>query len=446
MGHQTAKSYRNLQQRLDDQAQGAPESSTLYRLLEVLFTEEEAGLVAQLPFRFFTARDAARRWGAKVVEAKATLDELADKGILLDALRGHEQAYVLAPTMAGFFEFSLMRLDGRFDKKVLSELFYQYVNSEDAFIQQIFGLQVPIDRVFVQERGIPAGDAHLVLNYERASQVVRTASAISVGVCYCRHKLGHLGKACRAPLDVCLTFNSTAESLIRHKIVKEISVAEAEAIVERCIKRGLVQIGDNIQQNVNWICNCCGCCCEAILAYKRLGFTSSIHSSYVVEHGDGNCDDCTACAKTCPTDAIAARKDGDRRVTLLRDRCFGCGVCLRYCKTSSLRLVRRDETSYVPVDTFERVVVNAIDTGKLQNYLFDNTALWTHNALRRLLGVLLALPPVKRAMANRQLQSRFVKALSFTRYHAHFDDLYDEGRTVSYRQGDNARERGPQRP
>ncbi|MBW2454749.1 MAG: hypothetical protein JRI68_09565 [Deltaproteobacteria bacterium] len=199
MGHQTAKSYRNLQKRLNDHAQGAPESSTLYRLLEVLFTEEEAGLVAQLPFRFFTARDAARRWGTEVGEATGILDELADKGILLDIARRAGQAYVLAPTMAGFFEFSLMRLDGRFDKKVLAELYYQYINGEDAFVQQVFGLTVPIDRVFVQERAIPANEAHLVLNHERASQVVRTASAISVGTCYCRHKMEHVGKACKAP-------------------------------------------------------------------------------------------------------------------------------------------------------------------------------------------------------------------------------------------------------
>jgi len=184
---------------------------------------------------------------------------------------------------------------------------------------------------------------------------------------------------------------------------------------------------------VSWICNCCGCCCEAILAYKRLGFTSSIHSNYLVDHGEGNCDDCTACVKTCPTDAIVARTEGDRRVTLLRDRCIGCGVCVRYCKTSSLRLVRREETNYVPVDSFERHVVNAIDSGKLQNYLFDNSTLWTHQALRRLLGIVLSLPPLKRTLANRQLQSRFVRALSLTPYYRLFDDLYNEGRKVSYR-------------
>ena len=49
MGHVTAKSYLDLQKRLDDSAQGAPASESLYQILEVLFTEEEARLTSVLP-------------------------------------------------------------------------------------------------------------------------------------------------------------------------------------------------------------------------------------------------------------------------------------------------------------------------------------------------------------------------------------------------------------
>ena len=427
MGHQTSKSYQKLQERLNRHAQGAPESSTLFRILELLFTEEEAELVSRLPFRFFTVQEAAARFGGEVEATAAMLDELADKGILLDLLQAGKRFYVLAPTMAGFFEFSLMRLDGRFNKKVLAELFHQYINQEEDFVRQIFGLQLPIDRVFVQEEVLSDRDAAVILDYERATQVVASASAISVGICYCRHKMQHVGKACKAPEEVCLTFNNSAESLIRHGIAREISKGEALAILARCVKRGLVQIGDNVKENVSWICNCCGCCCEAILAYKRLGYTASIHSSYVVAHADGECTACGNCALRCPVEAIAPRGEHDTQVHLNLERCFGCGVCVRACKTSSLTLRRRSETNYVPVDSFERVVVNAIESGKVQNYLFDNEALWTHTALRRLLGVLLALPPVKQAMANRQLQSRFIRALTQTRFYQGFAELYEQG-------------------
>lgn len=433
MGHQTSKSFASLQRRLDSHAQGAPSSTALFQLLELLFTEEEANLVAQLPVRFFAPREAAARWRVTEGQARATLDQLADKGILLDMVRGQTQAFILAPTMAGFFEFSLMRLDGRFDKRVLAELFYQYINQEHEFVDQVFGLSVPIDRVFVQEGALQAEDASTILDHERASQLLRSASAISVGQCYCRHKMGHLGRSCKAPSEVCLTLNGTAESLIRHGVARQITADQALAILDRCVKRGLVQIGDNVQRGVNWICNCCCCCCEAILAYKRLGFRSRIHSNYVVDHHQGECTDCGACVLRCPVDAISAGPGPGHRVSLEQERCFGCGVCVRACQAGCLRLARREQPNFVPQDSFERQVINAIEAGKLQNYIFDNQSLWTHNALRRLVGAVTALPPVRRALASRQLQSRFVQALTHTRFYTLFDALYNEGREVSYR-------------
>ncbi len=39
--------------------------------------------------------------------------------------------------MAGFFEFSLMRLRGDLDQKVLSELYYQYITVEEDFIKAL---------------------------------------------------------------------------------------------------------------------------------------------------------------------------------------------------------------------------------------------------------------------------------------------------------------------
>jgi len=40
--------------------------------------------------------------------------------------------------MAGFFEFSMMRVRGDIEQKVLSELFYEYLNVEEDFIRELF--------------------------------------------------------------------------------------------------------------------------------------------------------------------------------------------------------------------------------------------------------------------------------------------------------------------
>lgn len=42
----------------------------------------------------------------------------------------------------------------------------------------------------------------------------------------CRHKMEHVGKACDAPQDICMTFNSSAASLIKNGFAREIDAAE----------------------------------------------------------------------------------------------------------------------------------------------------------------------------------------------------------------------------
>ncbi|MFZ0242290.1 MAG: hypothetical protein WAL90_11655 [Desulfobacterales bacterium] len=65
-----------------------------------------------------------------------------------------------------------------------------------------------------------------------------------------------------------------------------------------------------------------------------------------------------------------------------------------------------------PVDTAYRVVLMAVERGVLQNLIFDNQALLRHQVLAVILGCILKLPPLKQALASRQLQSVFIDALT----------------------------------
>ena len=40
--------------------------------------------------------------------------------------------------MAGFFEFSMMRVGNGYDQKLLAELFHQYLNVEEDFVRDLF--------------------------------------------------------------------------------------------------------------------------------------------------------------------------------------------------------------------------------------------------------------------------------------------------------------------
>ena len=213
MAHQTIKTnYDLLIARLNRFPQGAPPAEVLYAILKMLFSEREAGLVSLLPIKPFTVGKAARVWQMEEKEAQKVLDELAGRAILVDIVgpRG-DQTYVLPPPMAGFFEFSLMRLRGDINQKVLSELFYQYINVEEEFIKSLFTHgETQLGRVFVQEAALSVENSLHVLDYERASEIIRSASSRGIGVCYCRHKMMHMDRACAAPMDICMTFNNSA--------------------------------------------------------------------------------------------------------------------------------------------------------------------------------------------------------------------------------------------
>jgi hypothetical protein len=61
MAHHTLKSgYPQLVDLLNRFPQGAPTSEALYKILAMLFSEREAGLVALLPIKPFTAEQASR--------------------------------------------------------------------------------------------------------------------------------------------------------------------------------------------------------------------------------------------------------------------------------------------------------------------------------------------------------------------------------------------------
>ena len=429
MGHITSKSYFDLQNRLNDSVQGAPASESLYNILEVLFTEEEAKLASVLPLKMFTVREAAKRWSKNESEAEKILDGLADKAILIDSEKDGTKIYCMAPTMAGFFEFSIMRTDGRFDRKILSELFYQYINTEEDFVREVLGIKPAIARVFVHESAVKAEDQKIILDYERASQVIKSATCIGVGTCYCRHKMEHTGKACDAPQEVCLTFNGCAESLVRHGVAKKISTDEALEILDRVIALGLVQIGDNIQEGVSFICNCCGCCCEAIIACKRLGCYDDFRSNFYATNFSEKCSGCGVCVKRCPFEAIEVKEDsaGKRVAAVDLTKCVGCGVCTRFCPTKSLTLERHHELADTPRNTIERVVLEAVNNNKLQNYIFDNYTLWTNRYLRKVLGAILSLPSAKRILASQQLRSRFFDSVNKNKTVDSYNKLYTAG-------------------
>lgn len=426
MSHANLKnSYLRLTERLNKFPQGAPPSDLLFKIFKILFDEREAALLTLLPLRPFSAERAGRAWKMKLPEARSVLNSLASRGILLDMEDGGKQKYVLPPPMAGFFEFSLMRVRSDIDQKLLSELFYQYINVEEDFIKGLFvNGETQMGRMLVYEPVLASQNALHVLDYERASQVIRTASHIGIADCYCRHKMSHLGRACKAPLNICMTFNDVASSLIKHKIVRPVDAAECLELLDKAYESKLVQFGENVREKLNFICNCCKCCCEAMIAARRFGILRPVHTTNLEARVDEEmCVGCGKCANTCPVNSIEllnfenkGKEDQQRdrakpRARVTEELCLGCGLCATVCARKAMIMHRRQQKVITPINSVHKTVVMAIEREKLQNLIFDNQALYSHRAMAAILGVILRLPPIKQALASRQLKSVYLDAL-----------------------------------
>jgi ferredoxin len=420
MSHTTLKSgYTELVERLNRFPQGAPPSDTLYKILQILFSEKEAELVALLPIKPFTAEKASQVWKMDLATTQNVLDGLASRAILVDVERDGNMVYTLPPPMAGFFEFSMMRLRGDVDQKVLGELFYQYMNVEEEFIRALFvNGETQLGRVFVNEPALSVDNALHVLDYERASQVMQTATHRGIGVCYCRHKMQHVGRACDAPMDICMTFNTTAESLTKHGYARLVDVKEGMDLLQQAYENNLVQFGENVREGVNFICNCCGCCCEALIAARKFGILNPVHTTNFLPIIDQEqCNGCGKCVTACPVEAMTLVSANDphhpnrKKARLNEEICLGCGICVRTCPKSGLSMRSRPERVITPVNSVHRVVMMAIERDDLQNLIFDNRVLWNHRALAAVLGVVLRLPPIKQALASKQVKSRYLESL-----------------------------------
>lgn len=173
--------------------------------------------------------------------AQNILEELAGRAILVDIEQQGKQLYVVPPPMASFFEFSLMRVRGDIDQRALSELFYEYITVAEDFMRDLVtGGDTQMGRIFAAEPSIPDEYALHVLDYEHAFNVVETASHLGVSMCYCRHKAQHMGTACDAPMDICMTFNTTAATLIKHAHARRVSRQECLDLLQLARDNDLV--------------------------------------------------------------------------------------------------------------------------------------------------------------------------------------------------------------
>lgn len=409
--------YRRLQQRLDRMPTGAPDTEALRRILRLLFTPEEAELAAQIP-TLVAVSALAERLGHDETELGALLTDMARRGLVVDLEHGGERWVSLAPVVIGFFEFTFMRVRDDAPMDELARLFdeYLFTDPEHRLGHAVFRGSVQIGRSLVREEALPEEPPTEVLDWERATSIVTEAETVAVALCPCRHHARLLGNGCDAPLRTCLSFGGAARALVRAGISEEVTNAEALDILAEAKRAGLAQTADNVQQDVSYICNCCGCCCGMMQAIKSAGIHDAIvTSNWIAETDHDLCRGCrSGCVEACPAGAVArvdSEGKGKRKYWSVvdPDRCLGCGVCVDACRFDARTMIPRKHRVFTPLDTFDRMVAMAIERGKLGDLLVDTLDGPGPRAIARTLQILERTPVAAAVRAVEPLRSAYLR-------------------------------------
>lgn len=412
MGHLVGKEmYRELGRKIDSLSCRAPWNDALYAILKELYSADEAEVAIKMPYIPCTAAQIEKATSFTTDKLRTILDGMSTKGLVIDFWVGNEYRYILSPMVIGIFEFTMMRTGDNLKSREWARLFHEYMHGDKSFYAANFGSGKKISplRTLPHEGTVEESEYVEVLDYEKATAIVEQAEQFAIATCSCRHEKLHLGtKKCDVPLELCTTIGKSTEYMIRHGFGKQAAKGEIIENLARAKEMGLVLCADNVKEDVSFICFCCGCCCNVLLGISEMGYPNTVvTSNYIAHTNKDDCSECGTCAEACPINAIKMPSDGPPEVD--ESICIGCGVCALKCSTGAMKLMKRDKRVIHPETTFQRLILQCLERGTLQNLLFSDPQRTGHKFMRAFVGGFLRIPPVKKALMTDTLRSSFLE-------------------------------------
>ncbi|MFY9398844.1 MAG: 4Fe-4S dicluster domain-containing protein [Desulfomonilia bacterium] len=340
--------FRKLQEKLDTLPQGFPavENGLDIRILQWIFTPEEAKIALGLPFAPVPADAIAERLGKTVKETRDILEKMNQRGQIMCLNISGSSQYLLPPYYPGIHECVQFRKD-----KTVEQLTEYARLFEDYFplLLKATGRSRPsLTRVVPVSTAVDPGLK--VHRLDDVKRMVEGAKCIHLMECVCRKEKILLGKGCGHSLEVCLMLSSHDNIYDKWPHGRSISAEEAMKILVRAEKEGLVHTTYNADDSGNtFICACCPCCSiflSALAAHKAPNIVAQ--SNFLARINEEKCIACGTCAnERCPMGAIFPVEDKYYRVE--PGKCIGCGVCNSTCPAGAITMVSRDESQREPI-------------------------------------------------------------------------------------------------
>jgi Pyruvate/2-oxoacid:ferredoxin oxidoreductase delta subunit len=332
--------YERLADALHRLANGFPRTTAgvEIRLLQKMFSGEEATVAAALTATPQTSAMVAERSGVVPGRARALLKSLAGHQLVWLATTPGWRGYRLAPFVVGSYEAHMLATrDPEF-----AALVEEYLTSGGAV-----GMMAPQPAI---HRTLPAGAAvkeEWVLPYDDVRQLLLGADSFRLEDCVCRVQQEQLDqRRCDFPIATCLWFARGEPSAAQGTITR----AEALAFLDHAEEIGLVHTVSNVMEGAGYVCNCCGCCCGLLRGITEWGIEHSVaQANYFATIDADACSNCGTCVGRCQVRAISEADDGP---VIDLARCIGCGLCVTGCGQDAvhLQLKPQDKVVVPPID------------------------------------------------------------------------------------------------
>lgn len=375
MGHHlgSKSSIIPLIDRLNKNPVGLVDSEKLRQILALLFSEEEAFVASKFPLVEATIGELTQQTGLTEEVLLPLLDNMAEKGLVMDLPYADTTYYMLMPGLIGFFEFTFMKNRSDLPLPELARLMTEYLfeDTTQGQAKEFFGSKTSLTRSLVYDDVVPVSSE--VNNYESAREIISTADYGAVGMCYCRHKKEHLGETCakHAPVEgTCISLGTAARFMVRRGFAEEKSTEELLAVLDQAKELKLTHITDNVRHKPSFVCNCCSCCCELMSGVKA-GYSDGVaKTAFLAAIDVEKCNHCGLCFSACNVDAISsAAGEPTSHAVIDIASCLGCGACVPACARGAISLVERAERPIPPEKRKDMFVAILKERGRLKPYL-----------------------------------------------------------------------------
>lgn len=353
--------YEQLQELLHKHPTGAPKSSAFTEILKTLFTPEEVTVALGMGFAPRAIQRIAETAGVPENEVALRCESMANKGIIFSREKNGEIGYALLPTIPGIFEFPFMKGGGTPMHKRLGKLWEKY--HHEALGNEFAGSATPLTRVIPVQKAIDTTIE--IFTYEELSKMMDHVKIFALAQCACRVSVG----ACHKPKDVCLLFDTTAEFLIQRGFAQRITKEQALEALQKAEEAGLVHTTNNSQDRLNFVCNCCPCCCTILRGMVQLHNPNAFAKSRWRAEVDAN--ECTGCGiceqERCP---VGAAKVVEFTAQINWERCIGCGLCVTTCPNQAMKMTLRMTPVPKPPATIQEIGITvASEKGRIEEFM-----------------------------------------------------------------------------